>query len=524
MKKNKFDICLTDGVLNIYTPSLDLFKSDNKRLLKIGDISIKTFISLHLSKLNGQFLILGTLKDGKLLAITDRWSSIHIYFNMKKKHFSFDLDYSSEINEDALFSLFYSRRLFSDNTLYKYFKKINAGQIATIDQNGSLSIKYWISRVFNQKEAVFIDPKKISDRLIELTGKFKDLSLFISGGLDTRTILAAGDKSWKSATTLAFSNDSRELKIAEQLCNLNYVKHNKIILDIKDWSKHINKAILHSKHGYVINSLFLVMPNRDIPHITGIGLDYMFQGMYLNSRMITEDINIENIVRFLPCGNRYISKESDLHKSKPFKNMLEKIRSEILPEDQNSDYIDTMRKILFDDPSMHYSFTDYFSQTARVPSIILSFDRILDDIWQSLDYRQLFNKQLMIEVLKNINIKFCNVISANNNLPLDYNNLDRLILYLKNGISRILTKRKFEHEIRTWPTQGYMAKELLTFFGHEYFIHKSNNFDTSWMRHKTFEEELNWFQARTKENRFARKHCDRENNFLYMLNILLVAS
>ena len=117
MKKNKFDICLTDGVLNIYTPSLDLFKSDNKRLLKICDISIKTFISLHLSKLNGQFLILGTLKDGKLLAITDRWSSIPIYFNMKKKYFSFDLDYSSEINEDALFSLFYSRRLFSDNTL-----------------------------------------------------------------------------------------------------------------------------------------------------------------------------------------------------------------------------------------------------------------------------------------------------------------------------------------------------------------------------------------------------------------------
>ena len=36
--------------------------------------------------------------------------------------------------------------------------------------------------MFNQKEAMFIDPKKISDRLIEITGKFKNLSLFISGG------------------------------------------------------------------------------------------------------------------------------------------------------------------------------------------------------------------------------------------------------------------------------------------------------------------------------------------------------
>ena len=85
----------------------------------------------------------------------------------------------------------------------------------------------------------------------------------------------------------------------------------------------------------MINSLFLVMPNRDVPHITGIGLDYMFQGMYLNSRMMTEDINIENIVRFLPCGNRYISKEFNLHQLKLFKNMLEKIRSEVLTEDQN---------------------------------------------------------------------------------------------------------------------------------------------------------------------------------------------
>ena len=77
--------------------------------------------------------------------------------------------------------------------------------------------------------------------------------------------------------------------------------------------------------------------------------------------------------------------------------------------------------------------------------------------------------------------------------------------------------------MRTWPTQGYMALELLNLYGEEFFVKKAAVFDFSWMRSKTFMNELEWFQKRQSEFRFGRVHCDRENNLFYMLNIFLVA-
>ena len=80
--------------------------------------------------------------------------------------------------------------------------------------------------------------------------------------------------------------------------------------------------------------------------------------------------------------------------------------------------------------------------------------------WQKINYQQLFNKEFMFNTLYNINKNFLRVLSANNNLPLRYTNFDRLKLYVKNGLKRLLSQRNLEHEVRT-QTQGYMALELL---------------------------------------------------------------
>ena len=131
--------------------------------------------------------------------------------------------------------------------------------------------------------------------------------------------------------------------------------------------------------------------------------------MYLSPRMINVAPRVQNILRELPCGNRYIAKNSDLHRSNIYSDLVDKIEvSSLQSEDsKNYDFIDLLRNILFADPSMHYSYTDYFSQTTRVPTSIIGFDPVLDDLWQKINYQQLFNKEFMLNTLYNINKIFC---------------------------------------------------------------------------------------------------------------------
>ena len=68
---------------------------------------------------------------------------------------------------------------------------------------------------------------------------------------------------------------------------------------------------------------------------------------------------------------------------------------------------------------------------------------------------------------------------------------------LKNGLKRLLSQRNLEHEVRTWPTQGYMALELLNLYGEEFFVKKAAVFDSAGCvpRHSN---ELEWFPKKAK--------------------------
>ena len=73
---------------------------------------------------------------------------------------------------------------------------------------------------------------------------------------------------------------------------------------------------------------------------------------------------------------------------------------------------------------MHYSYTDYLSQSSRGRTLIPGFNNSLDDLWQSIDSSILLNKKFTIELLRTSNPEFLKVNSATT-------------IYLLNGISLI---------------------------------------------------------------------------------------
>ena len=149
MKLEKFDLILKDGKLEFFTPILSLFHYKNKFLIKSAPISFEDFQNNFLKKIDGQFLILAILNNKKSVAISDRWGSIPIFYNSRLKCFSREPDFKGELSEISLFSLYYTRRLFSSASLYKSTQRINAGCIATKSDGGEVEIRNWITRQFS---------------------------------------------------------------------------------------------------------------------------------------------------------------------------------------------------------------------------------------------------------------------------------------------------------------------------------------------------------------------------------------
>ena len=108
---------------------------------------------------------------------------------------------------------------------------------------------------------------------------------------------------------------------------------------------------------------------------------------------------------------------------------------------------------------MHYSYTDYLSQSSRGRTLIPGFNNSLDDLWQSIDSSILLNKKFTIELLRTSNPEFLKVNSANNNLPIEWNIVDECYCIQKIFLE-IKFYRPYEHEVRTWPTHGFLLKIL----------------------------------------------------------------
>ena len=113
-------------------------------------------------------------------------SNIH---NYRLKRFTHEPDFEVEVSETSLFSLYYARRLFSSASLYKSTQRINAGCIAIKNKDGELHTRKWIIRQFFQKNSQKINPQTVATRLKSLAKGYEGYGLFISGGLDTRSIL-----------------------------------------------------------------------------------------------------------------------------------------------------------------------------------------------------------------------------------------------------------------------------------------------------------------------------------------------
>ena len=146
--------------------------------------------------------------DKKILIINDRFTSIPLYYVMIKDEIFFSNNYIrlfKKIKNKAIIKLLPEnfleflnfRKLHGDKTFDDKIKFLNYSSILKISSRRILIDRYWFPNFddkYKDKSLNFISNLLIKKTLNSISNKIenkKKVNLFLSGGLDTRFILAA---------------------------------------------------------------------------------------------------------------------------------------------------------------------------------------------------------------------------------------------------------------------------------------------------------------------------------------------
>ena len=230
------------------------YLSQNKILIK------KEFIK----KINGEFLLIIFDKKKKLFYIINyRFTSIPIYYIFYKNNFYFSNNYLYlykklkkkiylKLDSSSFIEFLLFRKLHGNKTFDTKIKYLDYASIMRINKKLALS-KYWFPdfkkkqyKNLNDCSISFI--KAISDALKHKIDKKKNINLFLSGGLDTRIILASLLKLElkPKCYTFGFSKNSEYL-YSKKLTQIYNLKHKFIKL-------HKHEILKNLKYKFFISN------------------------------------------------------------------------------------------------------------------------------------------------------------------------------------------------------------------------------------------------------------------------------
>ena len=316
--------------------------------------------------------------------------------------------------------------------------------------------------------------KKTSDKE-NYNNKF---GLYLSGGMDTRTVLAGFTDIKPISFTLGFSEEA-EYKVAKLLTKKKNFQHYFIKLQKEHYEKHFNDLIEISSGVHVFDHALFHGIREDIAKyvdvtFNGHGFDYMFQGMYvpkINYKIFGKSTYLNKLrVPKKEFITDYF--ENITYKCKhinPLKYIKNKYKTDINDKltlevknvfDEGKNYgcktfYDSWDYMISHRISGHYPYPNILSMYDSSQPRTVSFDNDIFDIFLKMPVEYRINGKILKETLKYLDNDFANIINANNGLKITSSPLS---MTLKTIIRKILSKisdsKKFKHPTateRTWP-------------------------------------------------------------------------
>ncbi|GAI98364.1 unnamed protein product, partial [marine sediment metagenome] len=207
-------------------------------------------------ELNGSFCFaIYNLATHELLLVNDRFSSYSLFYYLTDKGtLLFGTQLSSivqsfevprELNISSIFEFFTFQRCLGTKTFYKDINVLPPATVLGYREGNIFLNSYWERRYKEEKhpEKYYVDKlagalKKSVERRTKGNHRF---GILLSGGLDSRTILAASDKKMVCFTVGDFGN--REVKLAKRITKAKDCTHIFLKRELDHYANLVDKAV-----------------------------------------------------------------------------------------------------------------------------------------------------------------------------------------------------------------------------------------------------------------------------------------
>ncbi len=258
-------------------------------------------------KLNGSFVIvIVDVKNQRLVVVNDRYGLRPIYYAEKDERLLFgsevkailkDNAFQKEINDEAVAEFFTFGQLLGNKTLFKGIEVLPPASILKWE-NGNASLEQYWEFEYDEKAQTYPEEYYVE----ELVKLFKQaverrlkgdhrFGVLLSGGLDSRAILAALDNPTTALITVGFPEIDNTPKLAKKTAGIKNFNHN--LLELKrdflvDFAKeavYLTDGMFPSVHFTWISLLNEIKEYCDVL-LFGWGVEGTLKGQFLNREIL----------------------------------------------------------------------------------------------------------------------------------------------------------------------------------------------------------------------------------------------
>jgi asparagine synthase (glutamine-hydrolysing) len=454
------------------------------------------------AQLNGSFVIaLYDLDSHELLLVNDRFSShpLFYYYDGQQVIFGTQLrpllrfqDLPRRLDLQAVFEFFALQCVLQDRTFYQDVKVLASASVLRFRDGGLCFDQYWKMRYTNENrpERYYVEaladafPKAVTRR----TRGDHHMGILLSGGLDSRGVLAADDENKISMAFTLGDFENRELEIARKVAVIKGRKHVFLQRDMNHYSRLVDEAVdigdgmYRFDHAHFLG--FFEQINKEIDVLfNGLYIDVLFRGYNLPRRkwrVPGRTISLP-MLRNLSLGALADALKSESENSTLRKGMERLLRPTL--QGQREKYIKNSAESVLSNKEIYgdnvYNAWDYlgaypFSRRYSFPNLLcirahtiertIVFDNDLLNLYLSMPPRLRLEGGVYRKVLEKIAPELATISNANTGLRADLPVWPEWLLLRGRGVLRkigVLPRPQLPHPAYTngsWPDMAELIR------------------------------------------------------------------
>jgi len=427
------------------------FASEAPDLTSAAELILHLYLKDQLGRfreVNGQFAAaIYDKAHHRLLLVTDRLATTAIHIWQQDGELVFathlftllgDQRIARRSNPEAIAQLFTMQRTIGDTTPIKNVLALPAGCIATFDASGEKKSRYWELNWHEDGSSEDDTAEKIAVALRNAVARQSTgprTGLLLSGGLDSRLIIAAAPAGHLSCWTTASYEGNPELEIARRIANMFASEHHALIVDPAETLNVNDDTVVESGGLYPAStpmSAFLPRAGAGCDVLlTGHGLDYTLRGYYLPTRFVQISGSRGRLPMLKPIPARATGKDvlESLRQGPPL-STVQRIVKAGKADEWWGHQAEGMDRILrpwldSDEPynawdafilhavNKHYAFTGMMATRAVADMALPAFDNELFDIYLTLSPKARVSGRHVHKALRRLSPEAARMPNAN---------------------------------------------------------------------------------------------------------------